>query len=116
VQPADSYRYALPAAERSGATLVAEHRVCDKCIPPAQPHRIPTPTQQSVSRLDDRAAVVERLSFGEAEPLAARLDQPSVTGQIAALRCGITVYATIELMQPVSADDPQIASGDEGPH
>jgi hypothetical protein len=78
LHPKQARLYNLPTVigtPASGGALGCDpggrNRACDKCIPPAQPHRIPTSTQQSVSRRDDLAAVVERLSFGEAEPLAA---------------------------------------------
>ncbi len=87
--------------------------MCYQRIPSAEPLGIPAATQQSVGGRDDGGALVQQLSLGEAESLPVRLDQPPVAGQIAALDVRFSMPAAIELMQPVCADDPQIATGDE---
>ena len=85
-------------AKRSGAAWAAEHRICYQCIPSAEPLGIPAATQQSVGGRDDGGALVHQLSLRKTESLPARLDQPPVAGQIAALDVRLSMPAAIEVM------------------
>lgn len=98
VQSVDSYQAVRQLRRARARPGRPEHRICDEGVPPAEPGRIPTATQQLVGRSDDGGSVVEQLSFGEAESLAICLDQQSIAGQIPALDLRLAVFAAVKFM------------------